>query len=66
MADDQATEQDGSTDDDIKRKFREALDRKRGVQTDSVDVGQEDHPKVHGGAHGPAATQRAFQRKSGG
>ncbi|MDI2131616.1 DUF5302 domain-containing protein [Yinghuangia seranimata] len=56
----------GGAADDVKRKFREALDRKRGVKTDAVDVGQEEHPKVHGGAHGPAAQQRAFQRKSGG
>ncbi|WTW98603.1 DUF5302 domain-containing protein [Streptomycetaceae bacterium NBC_01309] len=56
----------GGTNDDVKRKFREALDRKRGVKTDSVDVGPDDHPKVHGGAHGPAAQQRTFQRKSGG
>ncbi|WP_436775030.1 DUF5302 domain-containing protein [Yinghuangia sp. YIM S09857] len=56
----------GNTNDDLKRKFREALDRKRGVKTDSVEVGQDEHPKVHGGAHGPAAQQRTFQRKSGG
>ncbi|MCF2525780.1 DUF5302 domain-containing protein [Yinghuangia soli] len=68
MSEEQAADAGADTGagDDLKRKFREALDRKRGVKTDSVDVGQDEHPKVHGGAHGPAAQQRTFQRKSGG
>ncbi|MFF1443129.1 DUF5302 domain-containing protein [Streptomyces sp. NPDC058295] len=52
--------------DDLKRKFREALDRKRGKQADAADVAAStDTSKVHG-AHGPAASQRSFRRKSGG
>lgn len=51
--------------DDVKRKFREALDRKRGAKGDSVDAESNGRPKVHGGAHGPAHQQRNFQRKSG-
>ncbi|MER6560164.1 DUF5302 domain-containing protein [Streptomyces sp. NPDC001027] len=51
--------------DDLKRKFREALARKRGMQADAADVAANtDTSKVHG-AHGPAASQRSFRRKSG-
>jgi hypothetical protein len=53
--------------DDVKRRFREALDRKRGRSADAAATGESgDHAKVHGGAHGPAAQQRQFRRKSGG
>ncbi|WP_328551358.1 MULTISPECIES: DUF5302 domain-containing protein [unclassified Streptomyces] len=52
--------------DDLKRKFREALARKRGVQADAADLAAStNRSKVHG-AHGPAASQRSFRRKSGG
>jgi hypothetical protein len=51
---------------DLKRKFREALARKRGTQTDSGGGASGAGPsKIHG-AHGPAASQRSFRRKSGG
>ncbi|MFI1507911.1 DUF5302 domain-containing protein [Streptomyces sp. NPDC020597] len=51
--------------DDLKRKFREALARKRGMQADAADVAANtDTSKIHG-AHGPAASQRSFRRKSG-
>ncbi|MER6788443.1 DUF5302 domain-containing protein [Streptomyces sp. NPDC000658] len=51
---------------DLKRKFREALARKRGVQADAGDTAANAGPsKIHG-AHGPAASQRSFRRKSGG
>ena len=47
----------------MKRKFREALERKRGnhASTEGVD----NTGKVHG-SHGPAASRRSFRRKSGG
>ena len=46
-----------------KRKFREALERKRGSHASTEGV---DHTgKVHG-SHGPAASRRSFRRKSGG
>lgn len=49
--------------DDTKRKFREALERKRGNHASAEGV---DHTgKVHG-SHGPAASRRSFRRKSGG
>ncbi|MEU9313037.1 DUF5302 domain-containing protein [Streptomyces sp. NPDC048256] len=51
---------------DLKRKFREALERKRGKQADAADLAAStDTSKIHG-AHGPAASQRSFRRKSGG
>lgn len=51
---------------DLKRKFREALDRKRGAQAAAADqVANSSASKVRG-THGPAASQRSFRRKSGG
>jgi hypothetical protein len=55
----------GADFDDMKRKFREALDRKRGAQTAANAEGAHDTGKVHG-QHGPASTRRSFRRKSGG
>jgi Family of unknown function (DUF5302) len=49
--------------DETKRKFREALERKR---SDHASAQSADHTgKVHG-SHGPAASRRSFRRKSGG
>jgi hypothetical protein len=49
--------------DETKRKFREALERKRGSHASAEGA---DHTgKVHG-SHGPAASRRSFRRKSGG
>jgi Family of unknown function (DUF5302) len=49
--------------DEMKRKFREALERKHGTHASAEAV---DHTgKVHG-SHGPAASRRSFRRKSGG
>ncbi len=61
-----AAQESGEPEDDVKRKFREALDRKRGAQGDSAAGGNgTGRSKIHG-AHGPAASQRSFRRKSGG
>jgi len=49
----------------MKRKFREALDRKRGSHAAANAEGAQDTGKVHG-SHGPAASRRSFRRKSGG
>lgn len=59
---------DGSSDnspgDDVKRKFREALDKKHAHGGRAA--GEEgDHSKIHE-AHGPAKAQQMFRRKSGG
>jgi hypothetical protein len=52
--------------DDVKRKFREALERKQSKQADGSAGGDGgEHGKVHS-AHGPAHQQRQFRRKSGG
>jgi hypothetical protein len=53
-----------SSAEDVKRKFREALDKKhahggRNVTEDG------DQAKIHD-AHGPAKAQQMFRRKSGG
>jgi hypothetical protein len=50
--------------DEVKRKFREALDRKRQVHAEGQGRGGQDTGKIHG-AHGPAGSRRSFRRKSG-
>jgi hypothetical protein len=50
--------------DEVKRKFREALDRKKQEHADGQGDGGHDTGKIHG-AHGPAASRRNFRRKSG-
>ncbi|HEY2128433.1 MAG TPA: DUF5302 domain-containing protein [Streptosporangiaceae bacterium] len=52
--------------DEMKRKFRAALDRKRGqlAEHNSRQAGK-GGGKVQG-AHGPAQSKRSFRRKSGG
>jgi Family of unknown function (DUF5302) len=60
-----APEPEGS-EDELKRKFREALERKRGQQAEPVPGrGGKETGKVHG-ARGPARSRRSFRRKSGG
>jgi Family of unknown function (DUF5302) len=55
-----------SAEDEARRKFREALDRKRAREADSGRTrGGQDTGKIHG-AHGPAGQRRSFRRKSGG
>ncbi|MET9086985.1 DUF5302 domain-containing protein [Streptomyces sp. NPDC004237] len=51
---------------DLKRKFREALARKRGAQADAADIAANSDASKVRSAHGPAASQRSFRRKSGG
>jgi hypothetical protein len=49
---------------EVKRKFREALDRKHAHG--GRDVSEDGDPaKIHD-AHGPAKSQQMFRRKSGG
>jgi hypothetical protein len=58
-------EEDAKPDiDDVKAKFREALDRKRQVHAEGQGKGAHEAGKVNG-AHGPAASRRNFRRKSG-
>jgi hypothetical protein len=51
--------------DDVKRHFREALDRKNKANSkDSSAAAGQGTAKAQG-AHGPASTRRSFRRKSG-
>ena len=50
--------------DEVKRKFREALDRKHQAHADGSAQGSRDPSKIHG-AHGPAGSRRSFRRKCG-
>jgi len=56
----------GAGQDDLKRKFRDALARKRGMQADATALAANADTSKIRGAHGPAASQRSFRRKSGG
>ena len=54
-----------SPEDEARRKFREALERKRAREADTSQArGGRDAGKIHG-AHGPARQRRSFRRKSG-
>jgi uncharacterized protein DUF5302 len=56
----------GSAEDEARRKFREALERKRAKEAGpGRGRGGQDTGKIHG-AHGPAGQKRSFRRKSGG
>jgi hypothetical protein len=59
-----APDEDGQY--DLKRKFREALARKRGTQADAADPAANTQTPKARGAHGPASSRRSFRRKSGG
>ena len=50
--------------DEVKRKFREALNRKNQAHAEGQGNGAHDQGKIHG-SHGPAASRRNFRRKSG-
>jgi hypothetical protein len=50
--------------DEVKRKFRAALDRKREVHAEGSGKGGRDAGKIND-AHGPARNRRSFRRKSG-
>ncbi len=54
------------SEDEVKRKFREALERKRGKEAEtSAGRSGKDAGKVHG-VHGPARSRRSFRRRGGG
>jgi Family of unknown function (DUF5302) len=61
----ESRQDEASPEDEVKRKFREALERKRAKEADSSRAGRgRDDGKIHG-AHGPARKRREFRRKSG-
>jgi hypothetical protein len=54
------------SEEEIKRKFREALERKRAQHAEATAArGGKDAGKVHG-ARGLARSRRSFRRKTGG
>jgi hypothetical protein len=54
------------SEEEMKRKFREALERKRAQQADgNASRGGKDTGKIHG-AGGLARNRRSFRRKTGG
>jgi Family of unknown function (DUF5302) len=57
---------DPAPQDELRRKFKEALDRKNGRHADKATADEsQEQGKIHD-AHGPAHSQRQFRRKSGG
>ena len=65
-ADDLALDAPEADEDEVKRKFREALARKQGARHGGAGSGTgPDQSKIHG-AHGRAGGPREFRRKSGG
>ena len=61
-----SAEESAEEEEEMKRRFREALERKRAEQTDANAArGSKDAGKVQG-AHGPARDRRSFRRKTGG
>ena len=64
----EASDADSGADseDEMKRRFREALDRKRQEQSDHNAAAQgRNGSKIHG-THGQAGGKRQFRRKAGG
>lgn len=54
-----------SAEDEVKRRFREALERKQGKNAAANgSTSGKDPSKVHS-THGPVASRRSFRRKSG-
>lgn len=65
--DDGAPDRDGpaTAPDDMKAKYRQALERKNARRAGGQGADGRASSKVSGGAHGPAHQQRTFRRKSG-
>jgi DNA anti-recombination protein RmuC len=60
-----AEDDEGKPDlDEVKRQFREALDRKREQHANGTGQGGRDAGKIHG-SQSPATSRRSFRRKSG-
>jgi Family of unknown function (DUF5302) len=56
---------DAGTDNEVKDKFRQALERKRGHQADRDAAADHLSGSKIGGEHASAKTKRTFRRKSG-
>ena len=57
-----AKDDHNSAPDDVRKKFKEALDRKNQRHEEHQVAGPEEHNDAH---TGPARVQRQFRRKSG-
>ena len=51
--------------DEVKRKFREALERKHGRTAPQGEGGEKPERSSIHRTHGPESSQRSFRRKSG-
>lgn len=60
----ESASEDVTPEDDTKRKFREALERKQAKAADGASHADGGNKQSH--AHGPAEQRRTFRRKSGG
>ncbi|OZM70132.1 hypothetical protein CFN78_27080 [Amycolatopsis antarctica] len=60
----ESTPTTGTGEDDVKRQFREALERKQ-AKAKSGASHEDRGSKIHNAHNGPAATKREFRRKSG-
>ena len=58
--------QSDASEDEMKRKFREALERKRAQQADGNAARSDEDAGKARGAHGPAGNRRSFRRRTGG
>jgi Family of unknown function (DUF5302) len=54
-----------SAEDEVKRRFREALERKQGKNAAGNGAVSGKDPSKARSAHGPAGSRRSFRRKSG-
>jgi hypothetical protein len=63
MAESNSPQESSEAEDDTKRKFREALDRKMAKSSGVAD--HKDGGGKQSRVHGPAESRREFRRKSG-
>lgn len=61
----QPADTDSDVPEDVKDRFKEALERKKGQAAGRNAAGATTGQKIHG-AHGPESHQKTFRRKSGG
>jgi hypothetical protein len=64
--DDDGAEQGAPDPEEVKAKFREALERKQAAQRTGAGVDPDAEHAKASSAHGPAHLQRQFRRRAGG
>jgi Family of unknown function (DUF5302) len=65
MAESKSPKDSHGAEDENKRKFREALDRKLAKSSDGSDHKESGGKQSRAHGHGPAESRREFRRKSG-